>query len=94
MGGGVYGHDPDGLFLLAVFAGELVDESTLARTGSAGESNDAGLSRMRKESAQQFDGLRAGIFDGADRAGDGADVTGADTLDPVLQPRLDVGGQT
>ena len=66
----------------AVVLGELIDQRALARSGRAGEAENAGLAAVREKRLQAARRIRAAIFNGADGARKRARIASAH---PVYQ---------
>src|SRR5579864_8705635 len=82
--GGIDGDDADGALLLAVLAGELVDQRALAGAGSAGHPDHARLPAEGEHGFEDSNGFRPPVFNGADGPGQSAHIAGANALDPGL----------
>ncbi len=85
--GGIDGDDADGLILLAIVLGQLVDQRALASAGRAGESEDAGVAGLRKRGFEQIGPAGGAVLDGGDGAGEGERIAGAKAVEPGLEVR-------
>ncbi len=82
--GRVHGDDADGLVVLAVVLGQLVDQRALAGSRRARQTENARMAGVGEESLEQFRPAGAAILDGGDGAGEGAGVAGAKTRNQRL----------
>ena len=73
--------DADGLIFLAIVLGQLIDQRALARSGSASQTDDPRLARMRKERLEQIRPAGSAVLDGRDGASQRAGVAGAEASD-------------
>src|SRR5271157_6246451 len=76
--------DADGLIFLAIVLGKLIDQRALARAGSAGQTDDSRLARMREERLEQLRPAGSAVLDGGDGARQGAGVAGAKSTNPCI----------
>lgn len=79
---GVDSNDAHGAIVLAIMPRQLINQRTLPRSRRPGEANHACMTGMREQRLQQFRPSRVTVLYNADSASQGADVAGAQLLNP------------
>ena len=69
--------DSDGLLLLAIVLGELIDQRALARSRRSSQTDHSRLAGVREERLEQIGTAGSAILDCRDGASERADVAGA-----------------
>ena len=83
--GGINRYDTHRAILLAVVFGELINQGTLARPGSSGQSYNPRLPTVRKKRLKQFRRAGFAVLDRADSTRQGPRIAPAQPLNPLLQ---------